>query len=266
MSGQNFMAAYELMIKTNHHLIKGGAYSDIEKTEIAKQLQEGRITDGKERTFSNPNWYPKFFIPPSNGGKRLQTVIPCSPKTYIFADNAYEFEIIRLLHIFQPSDETFYMIEGTLNRLKKTCFGYESCHYAECFEAGLMALRFLSFAAPHDKAWIKKQINVYNNHFADNRRHSGVQKYYWFILSEMPFELAAPEILKQEEIIVDQLNRSYKIKNENDDLLLYVMRNTLACLSKYSYLKDRKPYVDKRDGRLHFNLDKHQKMQLELPL
>jgi len=260
------MAAYELMLKTNHHLIRGGEYSEAEKSAIANQLHANRITDGRKKTFNNPNWYPKFYIPPHNNGKRLQTVIPMSPKTYIVADNAYEFEILRLLHLFQPNAETSQMIEQTLKRLKKTCFGYESCHYAECFEAGMTVLRFLSFAAPHDHEWIKKQIAIYNNHFGDNRRHSGVQKYYWFILSEMPFELAAPEILKQEEIIVDQLNRSYKIKNENDDLLLYVMRNTLACLSKYSYLKDRKPYVDKRDGRLHFNLDKHQKMQLELPL
>jgi len=255
MSGQNFMAAYELMIKTNHHLIKGGAYSDIEKTEIAKQLQEGRITDGKERTFSNPNWYPKFFIPPSNGGKRLQTVIPCSPKTYIFADNAYEFEIIRLLHIFQPSDETFYMIEGTLNRLKKTCFGYEGCHYAECFEAGLAVLRFLSFAAVGDREWVDKQISIYNNHFSDSRRHSGVQRYYWWVLSEMPFDIAQPEILRQKETIIDHLNRSYVIKNGSEDILLFVMRNVLARLPEYSYIKDRQPYVNEKTNRLHFNME-----------
>ena len=251
------MTAYELMIKTNHYLIRGGELTDAQKANIAHQLHAGRITDGQKRTFHNPNWYPDFFIPPYNNGKRLQTVIPMSPKTYIVADNAYEFEIIRLLYFFQPNDEISHMIEATLNRLKKTCFGYESCHYAECFEAGLTVLRFLSFAAPHDRAWIKKQIDVYNHHFADNRRHSGVQKYYWLILSEMSFDIAETEILHQKEAIIDQINRSYAVKNGNEDILLYVMRNTLARLSEHSYIKDRKPYVDEKSGRLRFDMEKH---------
>ena len=255
MSEQNFMAAYELMIKTSHHLIRGGTYSDTEKADIVQQLHEGRITDGKKRTFGDFNWYPDFYIPPHNGGKRLQTVIPMSPKTYICADNAYEFEIIRLLHLFQPDDEVSAMIEGTLRRVKQTCFGYKGCHLAECFEAGLTVLRFLSFAAPHDRDWIKKQITVYNSHFTDNRRHSGVQKYYWLILSDMPFDIAESEILRQRELIIDQLNRSYLIKNGNEDILLCVMRNTLARLPEYSYIKDRKPYVDEKSGRLIFSIE-----------
>ncbi|MCL2397719.1 MAG: hypothetical protein FWC93_06590 [Defluviitaleaceae bacterium] len=51
----------------------------------------------------------KFYLPPHNGGKKLQTIIPISPKTNIVADNAYEFEILRLLHLFGPDDEVAYM-------------------------------------------------------------------------------------------------------------------------------------------------------------
>jgi len=242
------------MIKTNYHLIRGGTYSDTEKADIVQQLYKGRITDGKERTFSNPNWYPKFYIPPSNGGKRLQTVVPCSPKTYIFADNAYEVEIIRLLHIFQPDDKTYNMIESTLNRFKQTCFGYEGCHYAECFEAGLTVLRFLSFAAVDDRDWLGKQISIYNDHFADRRRHSGVQKYYWWILSEMPLDIAEPEIWRQKEAIIEHIKQGVVIKNGNEDILLFVMRNALARLPEYSYIKDRQPYVDEKTKRLRFNM------------
>ena len=249
------MIAYELMIKTNYHLIRGGKFSVEQKKDIAHQLHANRITDGHKRTFSNPNWYPDFFIPPHNNGKRLQTVVPMSPKTYIVSDNAYEFEIIRLLQLFQPDDEVSHMIEGTLNRLKQTCFGYESCHYAECFEAGLTVLRFLSFAAPNDKDWIEKQIAVYNNHFSGNRRHSGVQIYYWLILSDMPFDMAEPEILRQKERIIDHINRSYTRKKGNEDILLYVMRNTLARLPDYSYIKDRHPYVDEKSKRLCFDMN-----------
>ena len=254
MSQQSSMAAYELMIKTNHYLIRGGVLNDAQKSNIVRQLQAGRITDGVKRTFNNPNWYPNYYIPPHNSGKRLQTVIPMSPKSYIVADNAYEFEILRLLHLFQPGDDVSHMIEGTLNRLKKTCFGYEGCHYAECFEAGLTVLRFLSFAATHDRDWINKQVAVFNNHFAGNRRHSGVLMYYWFILTDMPFDIAEPEILRQRETIIDNINRSYTIKNGNEDILLCVMRNTLARLPEFSYLKDRKPYVDAKNGRMRFNM------------
>ena len=214
-------------------------------------------TDGRKKTFNNPNWYPDFYIPPHNNGKRLQTVIPMSPKTNIVADNAYEFEMIRLLHLFQPDDEVSHMIEGTLNRLKQTCFGYEGCHYAECFEAGITVLRFLSFAATHDIGWIKKQIAVYNNHFSDNRRHSGVQKYYWLILSDMPLDIAEPEIYRQKELIIEQLNRSYLVKSGIEDVLLYVMRNALARLPEYAYIKDRKPYVDDKNGRLRFDMERN---------
>ena len=137
------MIAYDLMIKTNHALIRGSSFSDEQKLSIVHQLRKNRITDGRKRTF-DAYAYPRFYIPPHNNGKKLQTIIPMSPKTNIVADNAYEFEILRLLHLFQPDDEVASMIAETSERLKNTCFGYQSCHYADCFEAGMMVLRFLS--------------------------------------------------------------------------------------------------------------------------
>jgi len=242
------------MIKTNHYLIKGGVLTDTQKTKIVHRLRDNRITDGRKRTF-DAYAYPRFYIPPYNSGKKLQTIIPMSPKTNIVADNAYEFEIIRLLHLFQPDDEVTNMIEVTTDRLKNTCFGYQSCHYADCFDAGMMVLRFLSFAATDDSAWIKKQIDMYNNHFNDRHRHNGVQKYYWLILSDMPFDIAEAEIVRQKEYIIDHLNRSYLMKNGNEDVALYAMRNTLARLPEYEYIKERKPYRDEKTGRLRFDLE-----------
>ena len=248
------MIAYELMIKTNHHLIRGGELNDTQKATIARKLYANKITDGRKRTF-DPYAYPKFFIPPHNNGKKLQTVIPMSPKSNIIADNAYEFEILRLLHMFAPSEEVSSMMEATSSRLKRTCFGYKSCHYADCFEAGLTVLRFLSFAETDNRSWLNKQIKVYNNHFTDRKRHSGVQKYYWLILSDMPFDIAEPEILRQEEFIIEQLNRSYLAKTGTEDVLLCVMRNTLARLPAYSYIKDRKPYFNEKNGRWQFDME-----------
>jgi len=241
------------MIKTNHYLIKGGELTEQHKATIARKLRENRKTDGRMRTF-DPYAYPKFYIPPYNNGKKLQTVVPTSPKSNIIADNAYEFEIFRLLSMFSPDEELAHMISTTLDRLKNTCFGYQSCHYADCFEAGITVLRFLSFAAPDDRPWIQKQINMYNNHFNDRRRHSGVQKYYWMILSEMPFETALPEIERQKEQILEQISRSYLIKTGGEDILLYVMRNTLARLPEFSHIKKCEPYVDEKTGRLKFDI------------
>ena len=249
------MTAYDLMIKTNHSIIRGEMFNDTQKADIVRQLRDNRITDGRKRTF-DAYAYPKFYIPPHNNGKKLQTIIPMSPKTNIVADNAYEFEIIRLLHLFQPDDEVAHMIQVTANRLKHTCFGYKSCHYAECFEAGMMVLRFLSFAVTDDIDWIKKQITMYNDHFTDRRRHNGVQKYYWLILSQMPFDIAQPEIARQKEDIIDHLNRGYLIKSGNEDVPLYAMRNALARLPEYSYIKDRRPYISDKNGRLQFDMDK----------
>jgi len=248
------MKAYELMIKTNHHIIRGGELTDAHKATIARQLRENRATNGRMRTF-DAYAYPRFYIPPYNNGKKLQTIIPMSPKTNIVADNAYEFEILRLLHLFHPDDEVAHMIEVTLDRLKNTCFGYQSCHYADCFDAGMMVLRFLSFAMPDDRAWIKKQLDMYNNHFGDRSRHNGVQKYYWLILSDMPFDIAQPEIARQKEHIIDHLNRSYLIKTGNEDVALYAMRNALARLPEYAYVKDHKPYVCEKTGRLRFDIN-----------
>ena len=248
------MIAYDLMIKTNHYLIRGGELSDAQKDTIVRKLYANKITDGRKRTF-DPYAYPRFFIPPHNNGKKLQTVVPMSPKSNIIADNAYEFEILRLLHMFTPSGEVSHMIEETLGRLKHTCFGYQNCHYADCFEAGLTVLRFLSFAATNDSGWIRKQIAVYNGHFDDRKRHSGVQKYYWLILSDMPFDIAEPEILRQKEYILDHINRSYLVKTGDEDVLLCVMRNTLARLPEFSYIKDRKPFINVKTGRLQFNLE-----------
>ena len=249
------MKAYDLMIKTNYYLIKGGVLTDKHKITIATRLQENRETDGRPKTFNNPHWYPKFYIPPFNNGKRLQTLVPTSPKSYIIADNAYEFEILRLLYLFDPTDEVHDMIEQTKNRLKKTCFGHEGCGYADCFEAALMVLRFLSFAAPHDTFWIKKQINVYRNHFADKRHHSGVQKYYWLILTDLPFEIAEPELRREQTKIIEQLNRQITIKTGNEEILYYVMRNALARLPEYKYLENREPYINAKNGKLCFEVN-----------
>ena len=40
------MTAYELMIKTNHHLIRGGELTDAQKANITRQLLTAKIDMG----------------------------------------------------------------------------------------------------------------------------------------------------------------------------------------------------------------------------
>ena len=41
------MIAYDLMIKTNHHLIRGGELSDKQKDTIVRKLYANKNTDGR---------------------------------------------------------------------------------------------------------------------------------------------------------------------------------------------------------------------------
>ena len=247
------MTAYEIMLKTNYHLIRGGEYSIVEKANIVQQLYDNRITDGKMRKAEFA--YPKFFIPPYNNGKALPTLIPMSSKTFQVGDNAYEFEILRILKMFsQQNGNISNMLEATSERLKHTCFGYKSCYHCECFDASLVVLRYLTFSEPNNIAWLEKQLAIYNNHFADKRRTAGIQRYYWLCLSDMPFDIAEKEISRQKDAILYQLNQRHLAKGENADIPLYVMRNTLARLPEFSYIKNRQPYIDEKTGRLRFDM------------
>ena len=229
------MTAYELMIKTNHYLIKGGKLTDGQKANIARQLFNARSDMRKKPRFfaEGGDMYPRYFIPPFNDGKKFQTVIPMSPKTHILAANSYELEIIRLLYMFaQHNDDICYMVKDTLNRLKQTCFGYKKCYTGECFETGVVTLRFLSTVAPTETSWIKKQVTVFNNHFADKRRNNGVIRYYWLCLSEIPLNIAGAEIMRHKDDILNQQNHRQKsiVDDESQLVLEGVMKNVLARL------------------------------------
>ena len=122
------------------------------------------------------------------------------------------------------------MIGETVARLKKSCFGYQSCGYGECFESSIIVLRFIAVAAPDDMGWQKKQIDIFNSHFKEKGRNAGVLHYYWLCLSELPFETAEPEILSHRENILSRLARNKTGLNENEIVVRHVMQNILARL------------------------------------
>ncbi len=204
--------------------------------------------------------YPVFFIPPYNGGEKLKTLFNQMPKTYIFSANMYELEILRLLWLLAPDEpDVRFMVESTLERLKTTCFGYMDDGVGECFDASLVTLRYLAAAAPYETEWIRSRIENFKRHYDEKKRPWYSLWYYWLCLSELPFELAEPEIEKHKAEILNWLeNKSCVMNSEHDravhPVLLCILRNIIVKYPEYAYIKERKPYVSVRDGRLHFEI------------
>lgn len=266
------MTTYELMIKTNHYIIKGGNLTEKQKHNIVGQFLSAVSTKETTQRFYNsvkfPNnidsegrrLYPIFFIPPYNNGKKYPTVMTVTPKTHILSANSYELEIIRLLHILAPENEIVKsMVAQTLERLKTTCFGNQDDGIGECFETSLIVLRFLAAAAPHEIKWISERIDNYYKHFSERHRHWGVKWYFWLCLSELPFEIARPNILKYKDEILSQLHRSCVMNSDFDKtthpMIICMIRNVMARLPEYEYIEDREPYVSEKDNRLHFDMN-----------
>ena len=202
------MTAYGLMIKTNEHLLRGGTLTEAQKANIARRLLAARSDERAKQSFyrgvrypgnvdanGQGRIYPAYFIPPYNEGKKLQTVIPMSPKTHILSANAYELEILRLLHLFAPEEPIVKdMVRGTLERLRTTCFG-NGCPQGECFHASLPVLRYLAAAAPGETVWMRKLIAFFNEHIDEKLKTkkcgNGVARYYQLCLAELPAEINA---------------------------------------------------------------------------
>lgn len=265
------MDIYELMIKTNYFLIKGGTLTDGQKQNIVNQLISAVSNKETANRFYNgvkyPNnidkegrrMYPVFFIPPYNDGKKYKTVMAQTPKTHILSANSYELEIIRLLYILAPNNEkVINMVSKTILRLKTTCFGNRDDGLGECYDTSLIVLRFLASVAKNDSTWLKERITNYHKYYNEKHRHWGVKWYYWLCLSELPFDIGEAEILKYKDELLKQINRSYVMNNENDILIhpviICVLRNCIARLPEYEYIKERLPYVSGREGRLYFNV------------
>lgn len=235
------MDAYDIMIKTNHHLIKGGVLREPQKLSIARNLLSectSKSASLKQNINSNGRcMYPIFYIPPYKNHMKLKTVINQTPKTKIFSDNMYELEILRLLYILIPDNEQVeYMIGETLERLKTTCFGYRDDGVGECFDTSLVVLRFLNTVAYDKTEWIQGRIDNYNNHVNDKKRPRYCNWYYWLCLSEMPFETGKCELDKNKDMISDYLINQNGIMNGVKDkmihpVLIAILRNII---SKYS--------------------------------
>jgi len=257
------MTAYELMIKTNHHLIKDGELTDAQKANIVRQLLAARTDEREVQRFyqkmkADGSTYPGYYLPPYNDNKKYQTVIPMSPKTHILSMNAYEMDILRLLCLFAPEHpDVKNMVEGTFIRLRNSCPGGE-CSQGECFHSSLPVLRFFAVAAPHYKEWMRKLTAKINNGI-DAKYKTNAVHYYWLCLSELPYDIAESGLLKYKNDFIDRLGKSVPMNTEHakiyQPVLYCVYRNCLSRFTEYEYIKSRQPYVNEKDERLYFGMN-----------
>lgn len=250
------MDTYDLMIKANHYLIKGGMLTDRHKNKMVNELLVSRSMSDEAQGYcggvgfpsstdkQRRGMYPIFYIPPHNSGKGLKTILGQTPKTQILSANMYELEILRLLYILAPkNEEVSNMVSATLGRLKTTCFGYMDDGAGECFDASLVVLRFLAAAAVNETEWIGSRIDNFKRHYNEKKRPWFPLWYYWLCLSELPFEIAVTELDSYKSEMLNRLeSKGCVMNNKNDSsirpVLQCILRNALSKYPEYEYLGD----------------------------
>ena len=266
------MKPYELTLKTNHFLLRDGTLTEKQKDQILGQLLAARSTPEEAERFyrgvrcpgnrdrEGRRMYPECFIPAYNQGEKYKTLMNQTPKTQLFASNLYELEILRLLCLLGPElPEVEAMRQQTLARLRTTCFGYQDDGVGECFDASLVVLRFLAAAAPEEEAWIQSRLDNFNQHYGEKKRPWFCLWYYWLCLSELPFSLAKPYTDPHLPEMLKWLEHKGMVMHSNHDVavhptLMYLLRNSAARYPQYAYIKERKPYIREKDGRICFDI------------
>lgn len=277
------MTAYELMIRANRYLIRGGELTPSQKERAADILLAARSTPEQAGRFyaglrfpgnidgQGRRMYPAFFIPPWNGGKKLKTFYNQRPKTHIFSANMYELEILRLLVLLAPDrPETKRLAAETLDRLKTTCFGAGDDGVGECFDSSLVVLRFLAAAAPGDEAWIEGRIDNYRRHADEKKRPWYAKWYFWLCLSELPLLFAEREFARDRDEILPWLEGRSAVMNSDHDrevhpVLLCSLKNLAGRLPGYEYAVRLALVVGEKDGRLRLGDPKDGTKAVALP-
>lgn len=266
------MTAYELTVKANRFLIQDGRLTLSQKLYIVRRLLEARTPPEEAERFyrgvrcpgnvdrEGRRMYPAYYIPPYQGGKKYKSLLNQTPKTQIFSANLYELEILRLLCLLAPGQpQVEELREGSLARLKTTCFGYEDDGVGECFDASLAVLRFLAVAAPEETAWLKGRLDNFQRHYSEKKRPWFCLWYFWLCLSELPFDLAKPYTDPYLPEMLKWLKHKGMVMHSEHDvtvhpMLMYMLRNNVCRYPAYAYIQGRKPYIREKDGRLCFDM------------
>lgn len=208
------MEMYKTLMEINRKEMAGEEITDTEKEQAVNLFLNGvcgreEILKYKRRMRVNAETdttYPNYYIPPYADGKKLRLVQGYLPKTYILYANHYELEIIRLLYMFAPENDTVKeMVQNTLQRLKNTCFG-NSCTKGECLATGISVLRFLAKTKPYDVEWIDRVLEPLGELYVDGGNGQATMRkdvpmpYFQMVLKEIDSP-KAKELLRQKEAV-----------------------------------------------------------------
>ena len=251
------MEKYKILMEMNRKIVFGEEISDTEKEEAVSILLNGicdkeDILKYKRRMkvkAETDNMYPNYYIPPQNGNKKLRLIQGYLPKTNILYANHYELEVIRLLYMFIPENQTVdEMVKNTLQRLKGTCFG-NSCAQGECLTTGISVLRFLAVVQPDNTEWIDQLLNPLGEIFLSfGNGQAAIQKgipmsYLLMAFTDINNEKTKELIMQKKEWLLGLLRRGWitgKLSNgkisEGDTYNLmgkYIIRNAIGTLPEY---------------------------------
>lgn len=269
------MNRYLALCDLNQRMIKGINITKDEKKDAVKLLLNGidsadDVTRYKKRMRVNADtqfMYPDFYIPPYRNNKKMRLVQGYMPKTNILYANHFELEIIRILAIFDKDNPKVQeLIENTVERLKKTCFG-DSCTKGECLATGISVLRFLACSSKDSVEWIDRIITPLGENFLQfGNGQASIQRgipmsYFLLALTDVNNEKARELITKKKDWLLDLLRRGWitgKLSNgkisEGDTYNLlgkYIIRNALGILPEYSDVDKHRIYVSEIDDRCY---------------
>jgi hypothetical protein len=275
------MTVHELLCNTNEEIFRGKIFQDSEKQKIAKIFLSSAGTNEEVSIFrekvcyGDPDGgkylYPGFFIPPYNGGKKLRLITGELPKTHILSSNHYELEILRVLALWDKDNpKVQYMLDETIKRLSKACFA-QFCPEGECTGTGVSALRFLSVLNPqndNDK-WINKILMPLIERFNLIKTGTDAIKlnmptfYFYASLPDISNQLCHKLAENKKEWLIANLTKGWLTGTKPNTLdsfsisRKYVLKNVLAMLPEYEYIKEREIYISGKDNRCYFDISKN---------
>ncbi len=272
------MEKYKTLMEMNRKIVFGEEIPDTEKEQAVSILLNGicdkeEVSKYKRRMkvkAETDNIYPNYYIPPYNGNKKLRLIQGYLPKTNILYANHYELEIIRLLYMLIPKNQTVdEMVKNTLQRLKGSCFG-NACAQGECLTTGISVLRFLAVVQPDNTEWIEKLLNPLGVIFLSfGKGQAAIQQgipvsYLLMAFTDINNEKTKELIIQKKEWLLELLRRGWitgKLSNgkisEGDTYNLmgkYIIRNALGTLPEYEDVSKHEIYVSSSDERCYCNI------------
>jgi len=248
---------HELLNDINERISMGIAISDEEKAKAVRLITEELGSDILEKidgltSKDLESMYPLFITAKSNGKKKERLITGELPKTKILADNSYELEALRLLALWgERTPEVNEVLLTTERRIKNTCFGV-FCVKGECPGASIASLRFYTALHPEDLTMQSMIVDELKKHRDYRGKWTLDIPYFYLIyaMTDCDYNVIEEELNYASVDLAISVSKPWLVE-PFQVIRKYVVKNFLARLPQYAYLKDRTYY--EQDGRWHLS-------------